>query len=213
MIHVAILEDLKEVAEILREDLNEAEDISCQHVYFNAEDAMHFLPKVGKMDILIVDIGLPRASGIDAIHHLTEYCPGMQFCMFTVYEDDEKIFNSLKSGANGYLLKGTSTEKLIDSIRELHSGGAPMSPTIARRLISNFKINTIDDQKSQILPLTDRELELLHLLKEGLLYKEIASNLSITVGTVKQHIHKIYKKLHVSNRTEAVNKLRRPPQP
>jgi DNA-binding NarL/FixJ family response regulator len=206
-IKVAILEDLKEVAEILKDQLNEESDIECRHVYYNAEDAMHFLPKTNQVDILIVDIGLPRASGIDAIKHLAEYCPGMQFCMFTVYEDDEKIFNSLASGAHGYLLKSASTEKIIHSIRELKSGGSPMSPSIARRIISSFR-NQKSQTKRNDLPLTSRELELLDLLKEGLLYKEIATHMHITVGTVKQHIHKIYKKLHVSNRTEALNKYR-----
>lgn len=207
MIHVAIVEDLKEVAQILRDDLDSCEDIQCKHIYFNAEDAMHFIPKLDTVDILIVDIGLPRASGIEAIQYLTEYCPALQYCMFTVYEDDDKIFNSLKAGANGYILKGTSSDKLADCIRELHAGGAPMSPTIARRLISIFQDGKLAQQTKQSLPLTDREFELLQLLKEGLLYKEIAQRLCITVGTVKQHIHKIYKKLHVSNRTEAINKL------
>ena len=102
---MAVLEDLTEVAEYLREIFNEEEDMECQQIYFNAEDAMHFLPQQ-PVDILIVDIGLPRASGIDAIQFLHKYCPGMQFCMFTVYEDDDKIFNSLQAGAKGYILKG-----------------------------------------------------------------------------------------------------------
>ncbi len=207
-IKVAILEDIKEVAGILKEQLNDEKDIECQHVYYNAEDAMNFLPRADGIDILIVDIGLPRASGIDAIKHLSEYCPGMQFCMFTVYEDDDKIFNSLQAGANGYILKGTPSEKIISSIRELNAGGAPMSPTIARRLITIFQEQKVQIKKPIDLPLTNREFQLLDLLKDGLLYKEIAQELGITVGTVKQHIHKIYKKLHVSNRTEALNKYR-----
>ena len=205
MIHVAILEDLKEVALILKEELNEQDDMICNFVYHNAEDAMNFLPQHDEVNILIVDIGLPKASGIDAIQFLTEKCPRLQFCMFTVYEDDDKVFRSLKAGANGYLLKSAGPEKIISAIKELHTGGAPMSPSIARRIISIFKSQEI--KKEVNLPISTREMELLELLRDGLLYKEIAEKLSITTGTVKQHIHKIYKKLHVSNRTEAINKL------
>ena len=205
MIHVAILEDLKLVAEILKKQICAEEDMNCTHVYHNAEDAMLFIPKIDELDILIVDIGLPRASGIEAIQSLKETCPELQFCMFTVYEDDEKVFNSIKSGANGYILKGTETDELIRAIRELYQGGAPMSPSIARRILEIFKSQEIK-KKNRDLPLTERELEILELLKDGLLYKEIGAALSITTGTVKQHLHKIYKKLHVSNRTEAINK-------
>lgn len=203
---MAVLEDLTEVAEYLREIFNEEEDMECQQIYFNAEDAMHFLPQQ-PVDILIVDIGLPRASGIDAIQFLHKYCPGMQFCMFTVYEDDDKIFNSLQAGAKGYILKGAPADKIITAVRELHDGGSPMSPIIARKLLNVF-------QKLQVtpvvaaLPLTSRELEILQHLSRGLLYKEIGDKLGITIGTVKQHIHKIYDKLQVSNRTEAINKLK-----
>ena len=206
-INVAILEDLKTVASILKEDLNEAEGIICDHIYHNAEDAMNFLPKNEKVDILIVDIGLPRASGIEAIQYLSEYCPAMQFCMFTVYEDDEKIFNSLQAGANGYILKGTPVQKIIEAVRELAEGGAPMSPTIARRLIGLLQHQKLKLKKPSNLPVTSREMELLELLRDGLLYKEIAEAMGITIGTVKQHIHKIYKKLHVTNRTEAINRF------
>ena len=156
--------------------------------------------------IIIVDIGLPRASGIEAIEKLKSLCPHILFCMFTVYEDDEKIFKSLQAGAKGYILKGASKEKILGSIRELSAGGSPMSPTIARRIIEVF--NDIKIQPSQnLLPLTNREIDLLHLLAKGMLYKEIAEQMNITVGTVKQHIHKIYEKLQVSNKTEAINKL------
>jgi DNA-binding NarL/FixJ family response regulator len=167
---------------------------------------MLFIPKQN-IDILIVDIGLPRASGIEAIKFLTEQCPKIQFCMFTVYEDDDKIFNSLQAGAKGYILKSASKDKLLEAIRELANGGSPMSPSIARRIIDVFStLKTTPVVKS--LPLSDRELELLTLLSKGLLYKEIADKLGITTGTVKQHIHKIYDKLQVSNKTEAINKMR-----
>lgn len=202
-IKIAVLEDLKEVAVMLKESFNEQEDMVCTQVYHNAEDVMQFLPHK-PADILIVDIGLPRASGIDAIKHLTQLCPAMQFCMFTVYEDDDKIFQSLQAGAKGYILKGSTTNRIIESVRELYGGGSPMSPSIARRIIEVFKNLQVTPVVSA-LPLTPRELEILNLLSKGLLYKEIGDQLGITIGTVKQHIHKIYDKLQVSNKTEAIN--------
>ena len=204
-IKVAILDDLKDVTEFLLDTFNKEPDIACNQVYFNAEDAMHFLP-ANPADILIVDIGLPRASGIEAMRFLTEHCPRMQYCMFTVYEDDDKIFNSLQSGAKGYILKGSSTEKILSAVRELSLGGSPMSPSIARRILDVFQDFQITPVISA-LPLTNREQEILQLVSKGLLYKEIGDRLNITTGTVKQHLHKIYEKLQVSNKTEAINKL------
>jgi DNA-binding NarL/FixJ family response regulator len=205
MMKVAILEDNLEIADRLLQIFKGTDDIDCRQVYHSAEDAMNFLP-VNPVDILIVDIGLPRKSGIDAIKHLTEYCPMTQFCVFTVYEDDDKIFQSISAGAKAYILKASSGESIIQAVRELFLGGSPMSPTIARRVLD------IISQKSEremiALPeLTNRENELLRHLAQGLYYKEIAEILGITTGTVKQHIHRIYDKLQVSNRTEAINKM------
>lgn len=205
-IKIAILEDLKEVSEFLRDTFNQQDDMVCQQIYHNAEDAMNFLPS-NPADILIVDIGLPRASGIDAMKFLGERCPGMQYCMFTVYEDDDKIFNSLQFGAKGYILKGSSTEKILSSVRELYHGGSPMSPSIARRILEVFQKMKVTPVVTS-LPLSQREQEILQLVSKGLLYKEIADKLAITTGTVKQHLHKIYDKLQVSNKTEAINKLK-----
>lgn len=202
-IKIAIIEDLKEVAQLLSDLINEQDDMECHQLYHNAEDAMTFLAK-NPADIVIADIGLPRASGLDAIRHLTPLCPKMQFCMFTVYADDEKIFDSLSAGAKGYILKGESTDKIATYIRELYNGGSPMSHNIARRILNFFESRSIPSKPSS-LPLTEREKELLIQLSKGLLYKEIGEIMGITTGTVKQHIHKIYEKLHVSNKTEALN--------
>ncbi|MFZ1750345.1 MAG: response regulator transcription factor, partial [Saprospiraceae bacterium] len=125
-INISIIEDIKDVAFSVQGFINEQNDMICDHVYHNAEDAIQFIPNQ-KTDIVIVDIGLPRASGIDAITYLKAKCPGILFCMFTVYEDDEKIFNSIQAGAKGYILKGASKEKILISIRELARGGSPMS--------------------------------------------------------------------------------------
>jgi len=124
--------------------------------------------------------------------------------MFTVYENDEKVFEALKAGASGYLLKNTGLVQLIESLKELHNGGSPMSANIARKLVTVFR-----DKEKAIEPveaLSGRENEILQLLAKGLLYKEIAEQISISVSTVRQHIHHIYEKLHVQNRTEAINK-------
>lgn len=204
-IKITIIEDLKDVAISLQAIINSQDDMHCEHIYYNAEDAIAFVPNQNT-DIIIVDIGLPRASGIDAIRLLSEKCPSLLFCMFTVYEDDEKIFKSLQAGAKGYILKGASKEKILDSIRDLYRGGSPMTPSIARRIIDTFSEMKMAPV-AETLPLSARELQLLTLLSKGLLYKEIADELHITTGTVKQHIHKIYEKLQVSNKTEAINKL------
>jgi DNA-binding NarL/FixJ family response regulator len=205
MKNIAILEDLVEVSEMLKTYINKHPNFQCHHVYSNAEDAMNFVVH-NNIDILIVDIGLPRASGIDAIIHLKPLCPKLQFCMFTIYEDDDKIFKSILAGAKGYMLKSASKEKMIEALTDLAAGGSPMSPSIARRVLDQFS-TSLPSSSSTELPISCREMELLTLLSKGLLYKEIASTLGITIGTVKQHIHHIYDKLQVSNKTEAINML------
>jgi DNA-binding NarL/FixJ family response regulator len=154
-LRIGILEDLKEVADFLQDVFNQQDDMQCQQVYANAEDAMHFLP-LNPVDILIVDIGLPRASGIDAIKYLSDHCPATQYCMFTVYEDDDKIFKSLQAGAKGYILKGSGSDKILQAVRELHAGGSPMSPSIARRILDVFQKMKFTPVVAS-LPLTNRE--------------------------------------------------------
>ena len=160
-------------------------------------------------DLVIMDINLPGMTGIECIKRLKPKFPALQFIMFTVFEDSEQVFEALTAGASGYLLKKTPPERIISALKELHEGGAPMSTGIARKVISTLQERAVPQQKS--LPndfrLSPREYEILDLLAKGLFYKEIASQLSITTGTVRQHIHKIYEKLHVQNRTEALNKL------
>ncbi len=207
LIKIAIIEDLKEVALELKTLFNEQNDLNCTQLYHTAEDAITFLPR-NPVDIVLADIGLPGISGIQAIITLKELMPDAQFCMFTVFEDDSKIFQSIRAGAKGYILKNASSQKIVEAIRELYNGGSPMSPNIARKIIDSFTANKSNDStKTHQLPLTDREYELLTELAEGLLYKEIAEKLGITIGTVKQHIHKIYHKLQVNNRTEAINRF------
>ena len=201
-IKVSIVEDLSEIREGLAELIKSDRELLLLENFDNAESAVRKLPGM-EADIVIMDINLPGMSGIECIQKIKEKCPGTEFMMFTVYENDEKVLQALQAGASGYLLKRTSPERILESIKELNQGGSPMSSNIARKLLNIF-IYEKKITKKQIL--TDRENEVLQLLADGLLYKEIADRLGIVHGTVRQHIHNIYEKLHVNNRTEAVNK-------
>ena len=202
-ITLAIVEDLDEVRDGLKNFISLSQDFKVLDTFKNAEDAVTDLPKL-KPDIVIMDINLPGMNGIECIRRIKDKSPGTQFMMFTVYENDEKVFEALKAGASGYLLKNTGLVQLIESLKELHNGGSPMSANIARKLVTLFRNQKPETAKLEIL--SHRENEILQLLSKGLLYKEIADQLSISVSTVRQHIHHIYEKLHVQNRTEAINK-------
>ena len=203
MITVGIIEDLDEIREGLKSYIDADPDFDMVCACGTAEEALNVLPTV-LPDIVIMDINLPDMNGIDCINAVKDDCPHTQFMMFTVYENDEKVFEALQAGATGYLLKSASPAHIIEAIRELYKGGSPMSPNIARKLVNIFREQK-KNTSSELLG--RRENEILQLLSQGLLYKEIASKLSITVGTVRQHIHSIYEKLHVQNRTEALNKV------
>jgi DNA-binding NarL/FixJ family response regulator len=152
-----------------------------------------------------MDINLPGMSGIDCIKLVKPQCADTQFMIFTIYENDENIFNALEAGASGYLLKKSSMPQIAEALKELSHGGSPMSAQIARRLVQRYQKDNNPAQEDE--GLSSREKEIIQLLSTGLLYKEIADRLGITTGTVKQHIHRIYEKLHVSNKTEAINKV------
>lgn len=202
-ISLAIVEDLDEVREGLKQFISLSPDFKVIDTFKTAEEALYDLPKICP-DIVIMDISLPGMNGIDCIKLVKSKTPRTQFMMFTVYENDEKVFEALKAGASGYLLKNTGLVHMIEALKELYNGGSPMSSNIARKLVTMFR-----DQQQESIPveaLSNRENEILQLLAKGLLYKEIADTLTISTGTVRQHIHKIYEKLHVQNRTEAINK-------
>ena len=202
-ISLAIVEDLAEVREGLKQFIALSPEFTILDTFETAEDAIQVLPRLNA-DIVIMDLNLPGMSGIECIRRLKKKIPDTQFIMFTVYESDEKVFEALKAGASGYLLKNSSMPQLIEALRDLHNGGSPMSAHIARKLVTLFREEHADAEPT--IGLSKRENEILQLLSKGLLYKEIGDQLGIAVGTVRQHIHKIYEKLHVQNRTEAINK-------
>jgi DNA-binding NarL/FixJ family response regulator len=202
-ISIVIVEDLDEVRNGLKSFLALSDGFAVLDTFKTAEEAVQDIPKL-QPDIVIMDISLPGMNGIECIRQVKNRSPKTQFMMFTVYENDEKVFEALKAGASGYLLKNTGLVQLTESLKELQDGGSPMSANIARKLVSVFREKEINAE--QVTALSNRENEILLLLSKGLLYKEIAEKLAIATNTVRQHIHKIYEKLHVQNRTEALNK-------
>ena len=202
-ISVAIVEDLDAVRNGLKDFISLSTDFLVVGVFKTGEEAFAELPKITP-DIVIMDISLPGMNGIECIRRVKDKSPGTQFMMFTVYENDEKVFEALKAGASGYLLKNTGLLEIVESVKELYDGGSPMSANIARKLVNLVRDTGKETAFMDVL--SNREKEILQLLAKGLLYKEIANQLQITTGTVRVHIHKIYEKLHVQNRTEAINK-------
>lgn len=203
MITICIIEDLIEIQNGLKTIIESDSRFELLSCFGNAETAIAELPLL-KPDIVLTDINLPGKSGIDCITEVKTKIPVTQFIMFTIYEDDDQVFEALKAGASGYILKNTSPEKIIDSLIELHDGGSPMSPKIARKVLSSFNVITKNNVSELI---SKREQEVLELLSKGFLYKEIAGKLNITLSTVKRHLNHVYEKLQVQNKTEAINKM------
>ena len=202
MISVVVVEDLDDYRNGLANLINWTDGYACTGAYATAEDAMKNLSAV-EPDVALIDIGLPGKNGIELVAFIREKIPSTLCLMCTAYDEDEKVFKALKAGAYGYLLKTTSPAGIIDAIKQLINGGAPMSSDVARKVIASFQSSK---QNKDIESLTAREKQVLELLSKGLLYKEIAVQLSISIDTVKRHCFNIYEKLHVSNRTEAINK-------
>lgn len=203
MIEVAIVEDIREIREGLQMLINFSDGFHCQQVYGTGEEALAQLPQQPP-DVVLMDINLPGMSGVECVRRVKPLCRTTQFIMSTVYEDDENIFESLKAGATGYLLKKTVPARILEAITEVHQGGSPMSTQIARRIIGTFQKQ---DGIAAADELTGREKEVLQRLSEGLRYKEIAVRFGISVETVRSHARNIYEKLHVQSRTEALNKV------
>jgi DNA-binding NarL/FixJ family response regulator len=210
-ISVCIVDDNKDIRSALEQIIQMTEDYTLTGSFSGAEEALQKIPQAHP-DIVLMDINLGNGeSGIDCVRQLKPLHPEILFMMCTVYEEDEKIFEALTAGANGYILKKTAPGKLLDAIRELHEGGAPMSSQIARKVVNAFQGRSAAleaaSQGKSISILSNRENEILELLAKGMLYKEIAGKLFISQETVRKHVYHIYEKLHVNNRVEAINKF------
>lgn len=215
MIKVTIVDDNADVSAALEKIISGTEGFELNGSYSDAQEAIVLIPLI-KPDLVLIDINLGNGeSGIDCIRKLKPDYPELLFMIFTVLEDDDKIFEAFCAGANGYILKRTSPMELLRAMREMLEGGAPMSGLIARKVVSVFQVNDsggrgwnpLHAKNGKSLPdLSKRENEILQQLALGLLYKEIASNLFISSETVRKHVYHIYEKLHVGNRVEAVNK-------
>ena len=209
-ITVAIVEDDKGIQETLAKLLNDSPGFRSLGAFETGEEAVEALPTL-HADVTLVDINLPSMLGIELIALLKEKYPNMQFLVLTVYEESEKIFRALEAGASGYLLKRTSSAELLAAIADIKAGGSPMSSSIARKVVQSFhKQGPATGTGPR--ELSPRETEILQCLADGYLYKEIADRMGISIETVRTHIRRIYEKLHVRSRTEAVVKwLRHPP--
>jgi len=215
MIKVSIVDDSPEVRAASEKLITNAEGFELIGSYGDLQEAIILIPLM-KPDVVLIDINLGHGeSGIDCIRKLKPDYPEILFMIFTVFDDDEKIFEALCAGANGYMLKRTSATELLRAIREVYDGGAPMSGLIARKVVTVFQVNDtgglgwnpLHAKKGKALPvLSNRENEILQQLSLGLLYKEIAAKLFISSETVRKHVYHIYEKLHVGNRVEAINK-------
>jgi DNA-binding NarL/FixJ family response regulator len=203
-ITVSIVEDSDKLRETFVRVLNRADGFRCVSQYANAEDALKDLPQV-KPDVVLMDINLPGMNGVECVRQLKKIAPEIQVMMLTVYEDTENIFDALAAGANGYMLKRTAARELLEAIKEVQSGGSPMTTHIARKVVQSFQRSAAAETES----LSEREQQVLDLLSRGLIYKEIAEKLGISYETVHTYIRRIYEKLQVRTRTEAVAKFLR----
>ena len=205
-ITVSIVEDNDKLRETLARVLERAEGFHCLSHYGNAEDALKKLPQ-DKPEVVLMDINLPGMNGVECVRQLKVLLPQTQIMMLTVYEDTDNIFNALAAGATGYLLKRTTQVELLDAIRDVHRGGSPMTTHIARKVTQSFQRVGPSAQPTENL--SDREQEVLDCLSQGFLYKEIAEKLNISVPTVNTYVRRIYEKLHVRSRAQAVARYAR----
>lgn len=203
-IAISIVEDQRDMRESLVEWLGNAPGLRCVGAHANAEEALRDIP-MENPDVVLMDINLTGMNGIQCVSRLKERLPKTQVLMLTTYEEGDMIFDSLRAGANGYILKNMPREELVSAVEQVHAGGAPMSLQIARKVINHF--HRSKKPSSELAQLTARELEILKQLAKGYMYKEIAENLSISMSTVRTHVSAVYEKLHVQSRTEAAMKL------
>ena len=204
MIKVAIVEDNQVLAKSMEQLFDQTTDIRCVASIKNLLNVVSVFQNA-KPDIVLMDIGLPDISGIEGVRTLKNNFDNMQILMFTVFDDDEKIFEAIREGASGYLLKKSRPQEIIDAIRDLNQGGSPMSPSVARRVIQFFQAGA--PLKEEDYQLTTREKEILFALVDGLSYKKIADKYYLSVHTIRKHISNIYEKLHVHSKSQAVARV------
>lgn len=201
---ICIVEDLSEIRRSLVQKVQSMPEVRFMEQFSNAEDALKMLPSLAP-DLVIMDIGLPKMSGVDCMARLKKAGHTMDFIMFTVFDSDEDLFPALQIGAAGYILKGEGASGVANAIQVWLQGGAPMSPSIAKKVIASFQKAKLSP-KPEFVGLTPRESEILELISKGLLNKEIATRLECAEATIKQHNVKIYRKLSVNSRAEAMLK-------
>ena len=208
MINVAIVEDDAKLRETLKRYLTAQPGFRCASAYPNAEMALSGLPHV-RPDVVLMDINLPGMNGIECVAQLRASIPALKIIMLTVFEEDDQVFKALSAGAFGYLVKSSRPAKIIEAIREVHSGGSPMSGNIARKVVQSFQTQAAAQKaaRAETDALSPREVEVLQALSKGQTYKQIAANLGISLGTVRTYIQRIYEKLHVHSHAEAVVKF------
>jgi DNA-binding NarL/FixJ family response regulator len=200
---VAVVEDDKPLREQLVEILSAAPDIKCVGAFASGEEAVKKIP-IQNPDVVLMDIKLPGMSGIQCVAQLKRLNPALQVIMVTVYKDSERIFKALKAGADGYLVKSSPPGQLLDAVRDVNSGGAPISSHIARKVVEHFRLVSTENREENNL--SPRENQVLTLLASGFIYKEIGDQLNIGVTTVRTYVKNICQKMHVRNRLEAVAK-------
>ena len=204
VITVGIVEDDKGIRQSLEWMLKASAEFSCVGSCSSAEEALRVLPKAAP-EVILMDINLPELSGIECTARIKELLPSVQVVMITVYGDTEKVFNALRAGASGYILKRAAPELILEAIQEVHAGGVPMSSEIARKVLGAFREPAPAPEEEQNL--SRREQEVLELLSQGCSNKEIADKLSVSIETVTWHLKHIYSKLHVRSRTQAALKF------
>jgi len=207
-ITVSIVDDNLGMRESISALLNGAPGLSCGGAYASGEEAVDAMPRQTP-DVALIDMNLPGMNGIECVARLKEKLPNLQILMLSLYEQNDLVFDSIRVGASGYLLKSTSADELLQAIEQVHAGGAPMSMQIARKVVDHFRRLQQPAATPEVEHLTPREQEVLELLAKGYYYREIADHLSVSMSTVRAHLHTIYHKLHVRSRTEAVSRFLR----
>jgi DNA-binding NarL/FixJ family response regulator len=203
LITVSVVEDDEDIRSNLKDLISREPGLRLASEHGSGEEALAAMP-AARPNVVLMDIQLPGMSGVECVRSLKAALPKAQFVMLTVYEDSDQIFQSLRAGASGYLLKRTPGSKILEAIRDAHGGGSPMTSHIARKVVQFF--NQVPEQPGQLSSLSAREREVLEQLSRGQLYKEIADGLAISIDTVRKHLQSVYQKLHVHSRTEAVVK-------